>query len=522
MFTGSIKISELDALLAVVAADFFPLVQSGSMTTFRVDIATLNNWFRISGSCLSASWASASLTSLQSISSSWASASSTALQSISSSWASASISSSYALSSSAALVAITSSFALQATSASFAPFTQSVQASASWASASLSSSYALSASYAPALADTLPIGSIIALGTSTIPNNYLECNGDAKSTSSFSELYTAIQTTDLTASFGYLCDSFGNRDTSGSFFKIPDLRGEFIRGWDNSRGIDSGRTMASLQTSSVQSHGHRAYVGGSDGSTSTIKAGFQTIEDGHNGVSLTYLNANPTNPFIETTGINETRPRNIAIVYCIKYSNVTNFATTGITLAGDVVGTSSATNVVAIQGIPVTSSAPSDGQVLQYESGAGKWVPSTPQSNGVVAWATILIPTASNYSSDNPATVANGNSINKPIIWNGSNVSDVSWTAQTITFDTNFMSGRPITRTDNASLRNLLVTLSTTASSTNYMLVGDCFEQGTEYGSITLYPFQTRTTTQFTMSFGGGPDFSGGSEYIWITFLLYA
>jgi len=65
MFTGSIKISELDALGTVVAADFFPLVQSGSLTTFRVNISTLNEWFSVSGSVLSASWASASINSIQ-------------------------------------------------------------------------------------------------------------------------------------------------------------------------------------------------------------------------------------------------------------------------------------------------------------------------------------------------------------------------------------------------------------------------------------------------------------------------
>ena len=60
MFTGSIKISELDNLGIVLTQDFFPLVESSSLTTFRVSIQTLNGWFSVSGSCLTASWASRS------------------------------------------------------------------------------------------------------------------------------------------------------------------------------------------------------------------------------------------------------------------------------------------------------------------------------------------------------------------------------------------------------------------------------------------------------------------------------
>ena len=51
-----IKISELDALNeAVAASDFFPLVNSSSMTTYRVDMTAINVWMAASGSCLSAS-----------------------------------------------------------------------------------------------------------------------------------------------------------------------------------------------------------------------------------------------------------------------------------------------------------------------------------------------------------------------------------------------------------------------------------------------------------------------------------
>lgn len=376
MFTGSIKISELDALTFLVDADFFPLVQSGSLTTYRVNLTTLNNWFRVSGSCLSASWASRSLDSAQATSASWASASLTANQSISSSWASASISSSFANSASYSEQASTSSFALVAISASFAPFTQSFQASGSWASQSLSSSYAVSASYAPVLGDTVPIGTITAFGGVTVPNNWLECDGAAYLTSSFPELYSAISSSDASASYGYLCDSFGNRNSSEGYFKIPDFRGEFLRGWDHNRGVDLNRVFASLQLDAFKSHTHTFNQYGGNG----VSAGSVAGTPPQNSLGL-----NPgTNLFTtNATGDNDTRPRNIAILWCIKYSNSVNFATTGsATVAGDVVGTISNTTVIKLRNIPITSSTPGDGDILLYDSASNIWYGGQPNIGG--------------------------------------------------------------------------------------------------------------------------------------------
>lgn len=534
MFTGSIKISELDILATVAAVDFFPLVQSGSVTTFKVNVATLNNWWAISGSALSASWASASLISTQTISASWASQSLNSKFSISASWASSSISASYAFSASSALRGVSASYAFASTSASYAPFTQIIQPSASWASASLSSSYALSASYAPALADTLPIGTVIGFGGSTAPNNYLECNGDAKSTASFSELYTAIQTTDPSSSFGYLCDSFGNRNASGGFFKIPDFRGEFIRGWDHNRGVDLNRVNTSFQASSVQAHKHIEGWGESSAGPfgNTAEKGHHGSGDSDNDNFYYYTNDgtpfgsnNPNAVGVITT---ETRPRNIAIMYCIKYSNVTNFATSGVTLAGDVVGNSSATNVVAIQGVPVTSSAPSDGQVLEYDASSGKWVPRSAIATGLIAaWATILIPTASNYSSDNPTVVANGNSVNKPRILNSFNVADVSWTAATINPSSPWSFGRGPDGGQTGGC-NFLITLSSAAGNYNYAVMGTWMSKNnggagdtSDLGTITFNPLAARTTTKLTASMNGG-EFSGNPQSSWFSIIIMA
>lgn len=394
MFTGSIKISELDALTFLVDADFFPLVQSGSLTTYRVNLTTLNNWFRASGSVLSASWASRSLDATRATSASWASASLTSLQTISASWASSSISSSYARSASRSEQTLSSSFANVAISASYAPFSQEFQASSSWASQSLSSSYAVSASYAPAIGDTVPLGTIMAFAGTIAPNNWLECNGDALLTSSYINLYAAIGNTEPSSSYGFLCDSFGNRDSAGAYFKLPDLRGEFARGWDHNRGLDINRLFGSIQTASLGSHYHGVgafdqagnndayfiYRGWSDGAAYTVR---WLPGDGTGGPTIGAFPSSLTSNYGITTGgplgaSGGNFPRNVAVMYCIKYSNAVNFATTGSTIAGDVTGTLASSTVVKLRNIPITSSAPTDGDILLYDSASNVWYGGSP------------------------------------------------------------------------------------------------------------------------------------------------
>lgn len=390
MFTGSIKISELDALGLVLGRDFFPVVQSGSLTTFRVSITTLNEYFRVSGSALSASWASHSIDSVRATSASWASSSIDSIRTISASWASASLTSLQTVSASWASASISASFSDVAVSASFAPFSQAFQASASWASQSLSSSYALTASYSPIVGDTVPIGTMMAFASTTVPNNWLECDGQAKSTASFNELYVAIANNDGTASFGYLSDQFGNRDSSGSYFKLPDFRGEFLRGWDHNRGIDVSRIFATAKTSSIKSHQHifpgddqLSFANGYAGWVASSAATFPYDADSHFGGGGQLWR---TTAF----GGGDTFPRNIAVMWCIKYTNASNFASSGATIAGDVVGTLSASNVVKIQNIPVTSSAPEHGDILQYNSASNTWHPASPTANGVPGFSYMV------------------------------------------------------------------------------------------------------------------------------------
>lgn len=134
-------------------------------------------------------------------------------------------------------------------------------------------------------------GIVIAYASSTVPDGFLECDGSAISRTTYSELFAIIGTT------------YGIGDGSTTF-NIPDLRGEFIRGWDNGRGIDSNRNIGTSQNDELKSHTHTESVGrsGQGGSEFSIN------NDGNTGFNIT-----------GATGGSETRPRNIAMMYCIKY-----------------------------------------------------------------------------------------------------------------------------------------------------------------------------------------------------------
>ncbi|HGF3918878.1 TPA: phage tail protein, partial [Escherichia coli] len=79
----------------------------------------------------------------------------------------------------------------------------------------------------------LPVGVPVPWPSATPPTGWLKCNGAAFSAEEYPELAKAYPTN-----------------------KLPDLRGEFIRGWDDGRGVDSGRGLLSLQSSQNLSHSH--------------------------------------------------------------------------------------------------------------------------------------------------------------------------------------------------------------------------------------------------------------------------
>lgn len=155
--------------------------------------------------------------------------------------------------------------------------------------------------------DMTPAGTVIWTARNTAPTGYVKANGAAISRTTYSALFSAIGTT-----FGA-----GNGSTT---FNVPDLRGEFVRGWDDGRGIDTSRTFGSAQASANLAHTH----GVTDpGHTHTFNGGNlkgclndSPPDDYANSGGTT--NSAVTGITIDSSGGSEARPRNIALLACIK------------------------------------------------------------------------------------------------------------------------------------------------------------------------------------------------------------
>ena len=139
-----------------------------------------------------------------------------------------------------------------------------------------------------------PTGTVIAFAGGSAPDGYLLCDGSEVLRSMYEDLFDVIG-----------CD-FGDGN-GATTFNLPDLRGEFIRGLDNGRGVDSNRTLGSSQSQSIQSHAHAVDAG--PASSVSNRPG------GGNRASNTEVSETRRFP----TDINsETRPRNVALNYLIK------------------------------------------------------------------------------------------------------------------------------------------------------------------------------------------------------------
>jgi microcystin-dependent protein len=211
-------------------------------------------------------------------------------------------------------------------------------------------------------------GEIATFAMSTAPTGWLECDGALISRTLYPALFTAIGTT------------YGAGDGSTTFGK-PDFRGEFLRGWDDGRGVDSGRTIGSAQAQALISHTHTqqgsfttgyvsvdhshtqagtwasggrsaahshsqsdnlsgnlaanwgCYTGGGFtnevmiGRAGGLQTGTESADHSHNtgiggqtgGISANHTHSVTISGATTAAGGTETRPRNVAVMYCIKY-----------------------------------------------------------------------------------------------------------------------------------------------------------------------------------------------------------
>ncbi|WP_319533427.1 phage tail protein [uncultured Cohaesibacter sp.] len=165
-------------------------------------------------------------------------------------------------------------------------------------------------------------GAVQAFAMSTAPEGWLKANGAAVSRASYADLFAAIGT------------SFGEGDGVATF-NLPDLRGEFIRGYDDGRSVDAGRVFGSSQADQNAEHTHSvdppSTTTSSDSHTHT--AGTQSGSFTHGSGSISHYSAGSGNTSSDShthtlniaaftsgaSGGAEARPRNVALLYCIKY-----------------------------------------------------------------------------------------------------------------------------------------------------------------------------------------------------------
>jgi len=157
----------------------------------------------------------------------------------------------------------------------------------------------------------VPAGTVIYYAKSTPPAGFLKANGAQVSRSAYAALFAVIGTL------------YGAGDGSTTF-NVPDLRGEFIRGLDEWRGADPdySRGIGSWQGQSNQAHNHAMFSSGA-GSVWGIGPGQYVSETMTAGSTdseyvLSTNGGYPTEGITATEG-NEARPRNVALLACIKY-----------------------------------------------------------------------------------------------------------------------------------------------------------------------------------------------------------
>lgn len=154
------------------------------------------------------------------------------------------------------------------------------------------------------LLDEMFASQISAFPVGVPPTGWLKCNGAAVSRTTYARLFAKIGTV-----YGA-----GNGSTT---FNVPDIRGEFPRGFDDGRGVDSGRVLGSKQGESSLHVDEFDTVGGGYTSTSPATIPTNGSYSSYRASGRSHDNNNAGIRFKMNAA--ETRPRNIALLYCIKY-----------------------------------------------------------------------------------------------------------------------------------------------------------------------------------------------------------
>jgi phage-related tail fiber protein len=158
-----------------------------------------------------------------------------------------------------------------------------------------------------------PSGMVAYFARATAPTGWLKANGAQVSRTAYANLYAAIGTT------------FGAGDGFNTF-NLPELRGEFIRCWNDFRGVDVGRPFGSFQTEHLLEHAHYTFNNNSgepnpqtNPLTATNQPAVLSTTGGDHAVHIAGVSGAANVGLTSISGFQEGHPRNVALLACIKY-----------------------------------------------------------------------------------------------------------------------------------------------------------------------------------------------------------
>ena len=157
------------------------------------------------------------------------------------------------------------------------------------------------------VADAIPSGMIAPFHRATAFTGWLACDGQTVSRTTYADLFAVLGT------------DYNTGGEAATVFRLPDLRGEFIRGADSGRGVDAGRVLGSSQADSIKLHGHPFRTAA--GNENTDDTGGIAMDVQGTQVTRAAWTGEPDSiptRLIGGFGGDETRPRNVALRYFIK------------------------------------------------------------------------------------------------------------------------------------------------------------------------------------------------------------
>ena len=172
-----------------------------------------------------------------------------------------------------------------------------------------------------AQASSLPVGSLISFPVDKVAPGFLELDGSVKSAATYPDLAA------------FLGGAFNKGDEGVGNFRLPDSRGEFLRGWDHGRGVDAGRSIGSWQKGSVHSFDlgpsiavitDRSAVTPATGENARADLGYDSASaSSYPQAAMVSANPGGNSALVDSAEINfgVVRPRNLAVMWCIKAWN---------------------------------------------------------------------------------------------------------------------------------------------------------------------------------------------------------